>query len=336
MTARSHSRRQTLALGGGALTLALAGGCLRTANAEGRALAEGDAYAPWSLWNDPSVRGTPLALVAAAVLAANPHDTKPWLFRIGDDAIDVFADLSRNLGAMDAYVREMHLGLGCAIENMLTAAGPNGYDAKVEAAEGSLANLAVRRGPVAAASLRLKKRPPSAPDDFYRAIALRHTNRYAYERAKPAPAGWLEFARQAGSDEGALVIQFDEGEDRRAFDAVVVDATQAIIEDKIMIGDSDHWFRSSRAERLAEAALERHRARARHAAAQPADRDDRPRTPDRARRSMGEAHRAPDRRRVASHVLVSRRLRVAPCAAEPEAQAQGYRVGVTRPSLRTV
>ncbi len=169
MTARSHSRRQTLALGGGALTLALAGGCLRTANAEGRALAEGDAYAPWSLWNDPSVRETPLALVAAAVLAANPHDTQPWLFRIGDDAIDVFADLSRNLGAMDAYVREMHLGLGCAIETMLTAAGPNGYDAKVEAAEGSLANLAVRRGPVAAASLRLKKRPPSAPSRRRRA-----------------------------------------------------------------------------------------------------------------------------------------------------------------------
>src|SRR5271166_3727082 len=170
MTARSHSRRQTLALGGGALTLALAGGCLRTANAEGRALAEGDAYAPWSLWNDPSVRETPLALVAAAVLAANPHDTQPWLFRIGDEAIDVFADLSRNLGAMDAYVREMHLGLGCAIENMLVAAGPNGYDAEVAAVEGSLANFTERRAPVVAATVRLKSRALKPPDDLYRAI----------------------------------------------------------------------------------------------------------------------------------------------------------------------
>ena len=126
MTARSQSRRQTLALGG-ALTIAFAGGRLRTANAEGQILPEGDAYAPWGLWSDPSLRGTPLALVAAAVLAANPHDTQPWLFRIGDDAIDVLADLSRNLGAMDAFVREMHLGLGCAIENILVAAGPNGY-----------------------------------------------------------------------------------------------------------------------------------------------------------------------------------------------------------------
>jgi hypothetical protein len=107
MSARSCSRRQTLALGG-ALTIVFAGGRLRMANAEGQNLPEGDAYAPWSLWDDPGVRDTPLALVAAAVLAANPHDTQPWLFRISDDAIEVFADLSRNLGAMDAFVREMH------------------------------------------------------------------------------------------------------------------------------------------------------------------------------------------------------------------------------------
>jgi hypothetical protein len=42
---------------------------------------------------------------------------------------------------------------------------------------------------------------------------------------------------------------------------------------------------------------------------------------------------SPDRRRVASHVLVSRRLRVASGAAEPEAQAQGCRAGVRRPML---
>ncbi len=247
MPSRSHSRRQTLMLGS-ALTLVLAGGRLRTANAEGQILPEGDAYAPWGLWNDPSLRGAPLALVAAAVLAANPHDTQPWLFRISDDAIEVLADLSRNLGAMDAFVREMHLGLGCAIENIRVAAGPNGYDAEVAAVEGSLANFTERRSPVATASVRLKKRARSAPDGFYRAIALRHTNRYAYERSKAVPADWREFLRRTGDEQGARVILFDEGEDRRAFDAAVVEATQAILDDKIMIADSDRWFRSSPAE----------------------------------------------------------------------------------------
>ncbi len=247
MPARSHTRRQTLALGS-APTLVLASGRLRMANGEGQNLPEGDAYAPWDLWNDPGVRHTPLALVAAAILAANPHDTQPWLFRIGDDAIEVLADLSRNLGAMDAFVREMHLGLGCAIENMLVAAGPNSYDADVAVVEGSLANFSERRSPVAAASVRLKRRAPRAPDGFYSAIALRHTNRYSYERGKAAPADWLEFLRQTGDDQGVRVILFDEGEDRRAFDAAVVEATQAIIDDKTMIADSDRWFRSSPAE----------------------------------------------------------------------------------------
>ena len=62
------------------------------------------------------------------------------------------------------------------------------------------------------------------------------------------PANWLEFLRQTGDDQGARVVLFDEGEDRRAFDAAVVEATQAIIDDKTMIADSDRWFRSSPAE----------------------------------------------------------------------------------------
>ena len=50
MPSRSRSRRQTLRLGS-ALTLVLAGGRLRTANAKGQILPEGEAYAPWGLWN---------------------------------------------------------------------------------------------------------------------------------------------------------------------------------------------------------------------------------------------------------------------------------------------
>src|SRR5580693_1643101 len=95
------NRRGMLGWTGGTLVLASTGGLLRAATALD-ALPEGDAYSPWQLWNAPSLRNTPLALVSAAVLAANPHDTQPWLFRVKDESIEVFADLSRNLGAMDA------------------------------------------------------------------------------------------------------------------------------------------------------------------------------------------------------------------------------------------
>jgi hypothetical protein len=241
-------RRRVIGLGAGALTLILAGGLLRQADADGRPLPEGDAYAPWRLWDDPSLRSTPVALVAAAALAANPHDTQPWLFRVRDDAIEVIADLARNLGTMDPYVREMHLGLGCAIENMQAAAGPNGYRADVEVVGGALTDLVERQRPALAALVRLVRRAPTAPDARYRAIPERHTNRYAYERGKAPPADWLEFARSGDAEAGVRAILFQEGAERGKFETAVVEATEAVIADATMIGDSDRWFRNSRAE----------------------------------------------------------------------------------------
>jgi len=246
MTQSASNRRDVLRASGATLFFALVEGKLSAADSGGRPLPEGGAYAPWTLWNDASIRGTPLALVAAGVLAANPHDTQPWLFAVGEDSIEISADTSRNLGAMDAYVRELHLGLGCAIENMLTAVGANGYAAELETAPGSLLDLTERSRPVLAARLRLQRVAAAVSEPLYAAIPLRHTNRYAYDPARAPAAAWRDFARALGGDDEVKVFLFDAGSpQRRAFDAAVVKATQAIIADKPMIADSDRWFRAS-------------------------------------------------------------------------------------------
>src|SRR6185295_2973517 len=42
----------------------------------------GPAFDPWRVWrHDPG----PLGAVAAAILAANPHNSQPWLFRVSTD-----------------------------------------------------------------------------------------------------------------------------------------------------------------------------------------------------------------------------------------------------------
>jgi hypothetical protein len=207
------------------------------------------AHAPWTLWDAPSVRGTPLALVAAGILAANPHDTQPWLFHIEDGAIHVFADVSRNLGAMDPYLREMHIGLGCAIENMTLAAAANGYAAEVELVPGSLLQLTGRKGYAGAATLHLTRLPaPAPPAASYRAIPLRHTNRYPYDRSQPLPAAWRAGLERLVDDPRLRLFLFEGGASRAAYDSVVVDATQAIISDAPMIADSDRWLRSDAAQ----------------------------------------------------------------------------------------
>jgi len=233
MTTHHFTRRTFLAAG----AASLAAGC-------GRESPIDDAYAPWRNWQAPELRATPAALVAAACLAANPHNTQAWKFRADGDRIDVFADLSRDLGAMDAALREMHLGLGCAIENLTIAASANGFSVETRVEPGGLPNLAENRAPVLAATLRLRP-TPVATHPLHTVLAARHTNRYAYDATRAPAPDWIELARSLGAEVGVRVRLLAPGPEREAFDAAVLDATQAIIADAPMIADSDRWFRGS-------------------------------------------------------------------------------------------
>src|SRR5579859_1842292 len=98
---------------------------------------QGEAYAPWADWEGGAGDGIRRPL-RSAILAANPHDTQPWLFVAENDTIAVSADRARNLGTFDPFRREMHLGLGCAIENLVIAAHQFGFESRILPAEGRL------------------------------------------------------------------------------------------------------------------------------------------------------------------------------------------------------
>ncbi len=57
-----------------------------------------------------------------AILAPSSHNSQPWRFRIKNDSIDVFIDMSRWLKVADSDQREIHISVGCALENLLIAA----------------------------------------------------------------------------------------------------------------------------------------------------------------------------------------------------------------------
>jgi hypothetical protein len=121
-------RRRFLGMAGsaaGTVAVAGAGGLTWRAVEEGVfASGTGPAYAAWDQWDRPG--RDVLNLVRAGVLAASAHNTQPWLFRVGRDHIDLCADLQRSTGSMDPLRREMHVSLGCAVENVVLAGPPNG------------------------------------------------------------------------------------------------------------------------------------------------------------------------------------------------------------------
>src|ERR1700722_7592664 len=118
---------------------------------------EGAAYAPW-LNLEASASDHIMRPLHAAILAANPHDTQPWLFQIRNDSITLFADRSRHLGSFDPFRREMHLGLGAALENLALAAGAFGFSASIIPVEGRL-SLSPDNAPTVAARIVLRSMP---------------------------------------------------------------------------------------------------------------------------------------------------------------------------------
>lgn len=66
-------------------------------------------------------------LVSYAVLAPSTHNTQPWLFRVRQDGIDLFADGTRRLAVADPQGRELVISCGAALYNLRVALGHFGF-----------------------------------------------------------------------------------------------------------------------------------------------------------------------------------------------------------------
>jgi hypothetical protein len=120
------TRRQLLIIGGGLMDIVAAGTLYRAADHGVFSVGQGPAFEPWHSWRADG-DADPQALVGAAILAANGHNVQPWRFRVGQDHLDLFGDPRRRTGAMDPIDRELWIGLGCALENLVLAARAAAY-----------------------------------------------------------------------------------------------------------------------------------------------------------------------------------------------------------------
>jgi hypothetical protein len=225
----------------GVSTVAVAGGLVWRAADQGVFSAgEGPAFEAWDTWRTDMSEG-PLALVRAGILAANPHNTQPWLFQVTPQAVELYADTQRHLGTMDPFLREMHLGLGCALENMRLAAEALGYQADLSLEEGELSTDVAGTGMRRVATLALSPASPR-PSVLYEAIPDRRTNRYPYTGETLAD-GMLSTLQELNTDEDVLVFLYPAGSS--AF-GQLKEGTEAgvrfIVGDEHMAQDSYAWF----------------------------------------------------------------------------------------------
>lgn len=228
--------RRALLTGTGAAVVALVGGGVWRASSQGVFnVGQGPAYEPWRTWRSDGTTGS-VELVRAAILAANPHNSQPWLFRISPTRIDLFADTDRNIGAIDPLRREMYVGLGCALENLLLAANAEGYVDDLTLMPDPANPTHVARVDLALGSARIAS-------ELYEAIPKRHTNRAAYDTRRLVGADTRAALEQLTRRDDTRVIWFVSDSDRRRVGELIVKASEAIVADEGQSQSSAAWLR---------------------------------------------------------------------------------------------
>lgn len=233
---RTLHRRELIVGGGLGLLVLLSGGTIWRAIDQGVfSTGQGPAYEPWDNWRT-ATKG-PLDLVRAAILAANPHDSQPWLFHVTETQIDLFADRKRNLGHIDPLLREMHIGLGCALENLLLAAAANGYETRVMFLPDPTDVTAVAHIELAPGTAHVT--------NLYQAIPHRHTNRHPYDTARPVTPTTLNSLSALNDDTNVAIFWFTRENERKRVADLMVEAAKALVTDKVQSADSNRWMRNS-------------------------------------------------------------------------------------------
>ena len=236
-------QRRTFLNGAGVVTVAVLGGGVWRAYDQGVfSVGKGPAYEPWKDWRNHSDDG-PLVLVRAAILAASPHNTQPWLFKITNSSIELYIDTKRNVGALDPYLREEHIGMGCALENLMLAATANGYAAALTTFPGKLDPIPTERKPelLARVDLASGKREES---ELYDAIPQRHTNRSAYIPQKPIPPQIVDALSLLVSGEPDVrLFLFTAEADRKKIVEISSAANTELYSDPDVKHGSDRWIR---------------------------------------------------------------------------------------------
>jgi nitroreductase len=236
--------RRSFLKGAGVVTVAVVGGGVWRAYDQGAfSVGEGPAYQPWKDWRTDSQSG-PLALVRAAILAASPHNTQPWLFKITNTSIELYLDPKRNVGALDPYLREEHIGMGCALQNLLLAAAANGYQATVTTLPGKLHPIPADPAPKLLARVDLVPGKPEV-SELYDAIPRRHTNRGPYIPQKPLPLEFVDALDRLTRDEPDIkLFLFTAEADRRTLAAVTSASNDVIYSDPEVDRGSGRWIRN--------------------------------------------------------------------------------------------
>jgi nitroreductase len=143
-------------------------------------------------------------LLRYAILAPSTKNTQPWKFAIAGDRIEILPDVTRWLRVSDPDQRELHISLGCAVENLIVAADHFGYACDVvygpstDGLPRAVASVTVTPAPVRAPRMR--------PAGLFEGLTSRQTIHGPFTARGVPPAVQRQFAHLANEPDVKLLL----------------------------------------------------------------------------------------------------------------------------------
>lgn len=176
-------------------------------------------------------------LVRYATLAPSSHNTQCWRFRLEPSAITVLPDMTRRCPVVDPDDHHLFVSLGCAVQNLVEAAGAYGLHADLSFTD--------------AAALRVTLVPTNARESpLFRAIPARQSTRTEYD-SKSLSTEELKLLEQAGTGQGVQVILLDDTLAMETTLEYVIQGNTAQFNDPSFVQELKKWIRFSETEAVA-------------------------------------------------------------------------------------
>ena len=174
-------------------------------------------------------------LLRYAILAPSTHNTQPWRFSVAPGRVLLYRDRSRWLEVADPAQRELHLSVGCALENLLVAARAFGYQPAVSYFPRELGDDCV-----AALDLPPLNRPGTPKHGLLDAVARRITSRKPF-LPRAIPGAELARLQAISGDRAVLFHVSDDARLREQLEALVAEADARLFADPAYREELVRW-----------------------------------------------------------------------------------------------
>lgn len=172
-------------------------------------------------------------LVRYGTLAANSHNTQPWLFAIEENRISLMADFRRRCPVVDPDDHHLYASLGCATENIVQAALAYGLQAEIsiDPAKYNIINI----------NFEPAEKQQTA---LFKAIPERQCTRCIYDGNSVSDLQ-LSCLQRIPKQEGINIQLFTTYDDLDNIMQFVIAGNSAQMQDPAFLEELKHWIRFS-------------------------------------------------------------------------------------------